>query len=132
MPMFVALMPIDAGNVRAYNPGDPVHPDNVETNGYVVGEQVAEAGTEQANAALRSLGMLPAADEPDTVPVPADDTDEPAGEYDPAAHTVDAVNAHLDRHPDQTDAVLRAEAAGKGRAGIMHGPHGNPPDVAEA
>lgn len=130
--MFVALQPIDAGNVRAYNPGDPVHPDNVDLNGYVIGEQVAEAGSDQAVTVLRALGLIPAADEPDTVPEPADETGEPAGEYDPASATVDAVNAHLDRHPDQADAVLAAERAGKGRAGIMHGPHGAPPDVAEA
>ena len=130
MTRYVALQPIDHGAARAYNPGDPVHEDNVAANGYVVGEQVAEADSDRAIAALRDLGLLPAVDQPDAAP---EDVDEPAEEtIDPDTATVDQVNDHLDRHPDQVSAVLAAERAGRHRAGIVHGRHGAPPDVAEA
>lgn len=130
MTRYVALTPIDAGAVRAYNPGDPVHEDNVAAQGYVVGEQVADADSDQALARLRELGILPPADEPDTVPEDADETG--GALFDPDIATVEQVNDHLDRHPDQAAAVLAAERDGKSRAGILHGRHGTPPDVAEA
>src|SRR5262245_18946629 len=40
--------------------------------------------------------------------------------YDPGEHTVAEVLAYLDAHPDQHDAVLAAEAAGKGRTTILN------------
>lgn len=129
MTRYVALQPIDHGGARAYSAGDPVPEGNVEANGYVVGEQVAAADSEQAVAALRDLGILPPADEPDTAPEPGDET---AAPYDPDTATVDQVNDHLDRHPDQAADVLAAERAGKSRAGILHGRHGTQADVAEA
>jgi hypothetical protein len=39
--------------------------------------------------------------------------------YDPGEYTVEQVNTYLDKHPDQRDAVLKSEAAGKARAGIL-------------
>jgi hypothetical protein len=39
--------------------------------------------------------------------------------FDPSAHTVDEVNAYLAEHPDERDAVLEAERAGKGRVGVL-------------
>jgi hypothetical protein len=42
----------------------------------------------------------------------------PAG-YDPGEYTVEQVNTWLEKHPDQRDAVLESEAAGKARAGIL-------------
>lgn len=131
MTRYVALQPIDAGVARAYNPGDPVHEDNVAANGYVVGEQVAEADSDQALDVLRRLGILPPAGGPDTVPGGPDETGADDG-FDPAGRTIAEVNAWLDDHPDDAVRVLKAEADGKMRAGIMHGPHGAPADVAEA
>lgn len=131
MTRYVALQPIDHGGVRAYNAGDPVHPDNVQANGYVLGEQVADADSDQAQARLRELGILPPADEPDDVPEDADGAGAGPAGFDPAEHTIAEVNAWLDEHPDDTARVLRAETEGKMRAGVMHGPHGTPPDVAE-
>ena len=44
--------------------------------------------------------------------------------YDPSEHTVDEVNAYLDEHPEQAEAVLAAEGeAEKPRVGITEGPH---------
>lgn len=129
MTRYVALQPIDHGGVRAYNAGDPVHPDNVQANGYVLGEQVADADSDQAVARLRELGILPPADGPGSVPEAADGTGGDGIDLD--SSTVDQVNTHLDQHPDQVAAVLAAERDGKSRAGIIHGPHGTPPDVAE-
>lgn len=44
--------------------------------------------------------------------------------FDPAGHTVDDVNAHLDEvDADERARVLQAEAAGKNRRGIVAGPH---------
>lgn len=63
---------------------------------------------------------------PDTVD--GDDTDQggPSSEqrvnaapgYDPAEYTVDEVHAYLADHPDEADAVIAAERAGKARKGI--------------
>jgi hypothetical protein len=39
--------------------------------------------------------------------------------FDPSAHTVDEVNAYLDEHPDEQDAVLRLERSGKARVGVL-------------
>ena len=39
--------------------------------------------------------------------------------FDPGAHTVNAVREYLDEHPDERDAVLAAEAAGKARKSIL-------------
>jgi hypothetical protein len=44
-------------------------------------------------------------------------------DYDPAEQTVDEVNTHLDKHPEQADAVLAAEAEGRARKGILEGRH---------
>lgn len=40
-------------------------------------------------------------------------------DYDPGAYTVADVNQYIIDHPDEADAVLAAEAAGKNRAGIV-------------
>lgn len=58
--------------------------------------------------------------------------EEPVGEaavsdlFDPAEHTADEVNAHLDAHSDDADEVQRvldAEAEGKARKSVIEGPH---------
>lgn len=129
MTDYVALQPIDAGGVRAYSAGDPVPGGNVEANGYVVGEQVAVADSEQAVTVLRDLGILPAPDaEPDESGGDVEATD---ATFDPEPATVEQVNEWLDEHPDEADRVLALEAGGKHRSGIMHGRHGTQPDVAE-
>jgi hypothetical protein len=43
------------------------------------------------------------------------------GDFDPAEHTVAEVEAYLAEHPDQSDAVLAAEAQGKNRATLTGG-----------
>jgi hypothetical protein len=43
----------------------------------------------------------------------------PAAQFDPGEHTVADVEAYLAKHPDQRDAVLAAEAAGKARATLV-------------
>ena len=39
--------------------------------------------------------------------------------FDPGAHIVNAVREYLAEHPDERDAVLAAEAAGKARKSIL-------------
>lgn len=39
--------------------------------------------------------------------------------FDPGAHTVNAVREFLAEHPEERDAVLAAEAAGKARKSIL-------------
>ena len=57
----------------------------------------------------------------------ADAVTEPKGEaassdgFDPAEHTVSEVEVYLDAHPDETEAVLAAEAAGKNRTSLTGG-----------
>ena len=41
--------------------------------------------------------------------------------FDPGAHTVAEVEAFIAAHPDQADAVLAAEAAGKNRTTLTGG-----------
>jgi hypothetical protein len=57
------------------------------------------------SAASRIAGRLPA---------PA-----PKQAYDPGDHTVAEVLAYLEAHPDQAEAVLEAEAAGKARTTLL-------------
>jgi hypothetical protein len=46
----------------------------------------------------------------------------PGGEtFDPSTHTVADVQAYIAEHPDEADAVLAAEAAGKNRATLTGG-----------
>jgi hypothetical protein len=47
---YVALVAIDHGNARAYNPGDPVPAANVKLHGYGK-DQVAKVGTKAADEA---------------------------------------------------------------------------------
>jgi hypothetical protein len=69
------------------------------------------------------------AEAPEQVPDPGSDPATPSGDgqppaptvepFDPAAHTVDQVRAHLDRaDADEALRVLAAEAAGQARKGI--------------
>lgn len=51
---------------------------------------------------------------------------EETASFDPAEHTVAEVNDYLDRHPDQAERVLAAEAdedTGRARRGVLAGPH---------
>lgn len=48
---YVALEPIDYQGVRAYNPGDLVHVDNVNAHGYLEDKLVAKRETKAAKAA---------------------------------------------------------------------------------
>jgi hypothetical protein len=43
----------------------------------------------------------------------------PGGGYDPGEHTVDDVLDYVDKHPDEADAVLAAEEAGKNRTTLV-------------
>lgn len=58
---------------------------------------------------------------PTAVPVPDADPDDDGQRvtFDPADHTIDEVLAYIEAHPEQGDAVLAAEAAGKHRAGLL-------------
>jgi hypothetical protein len=56
------------------------------------------------------------AEEPAADPEPPESLEET---YDPAEHNVDAVLEYLDEHPEQRDAVLAMERAGRGRKGLL-------------
>jgi hypothetical protein len=63
-------------------------------------------------AAEESAAQAAAAVDPTVAP--------PAGDvFDPGDHTVADVVAHVDKHPDELPAILKAEKAGKGRAGVL-------------
>ena len=42
-----------------------------------------------------------------------------SGSFDPGSHTVAEVEAYIDAHPDEEDAVLSAERSGKNRASLV-------------
>ena len=52
----------------------------------------------------------------DSKPAPADELGEA---FDPSAHTVDDVAAYVAEHPDEHQAVLAAERAGKARVTLL-------------
>jgi len=60
---------------------------------------------------------LPNHNAPETVE--SADADESGEAYDPSAHTVDEVLAYVAEHPDEADAVYRAESSGKARVTIL-------------
>jgi hypothetical protein len=43
------------------------------------------------------------------------------GTYDPSIHTVTEVIEYMDSHPDEREAIIEAEEAGKNRKGIVEG-----------
>lgn len=49
---------------------------------------------------------------------PDENTDD-GGDFDPTDHTVDDVKAHVDANPDELDAILAAEQAGKARVTLV-------------
>ena len=51
----------------------------------------------------------------------APEEQEQARSFDPSAHTVAEVQQYLDEHPDEYDAILDAEAAGKNRTSLTGG-----------
>jgi len=44
-----------------------------------------------------------------------------AAGFDPADHTISEIWDHLDANPDERDAVIAAERAGRNRAGVVDG-----------
>jgi hypothetical protein len=85
---YVALQPINHLGVRAYNPGDRVHANNVKAHGYEVGVQVAKVGTKAADAVTAprqatgdEQGLAQAREAATAGTVPAQPgADQPAGE----------------------------------------------------
>lgn len=49
---FVALVPINVGEARAFNPGDAVPASTVKANGWLADKLVAKVGTKAAEAAV--------------------------------------------------------------------------------
>jgi hypothetical protein len=49
----------------------------------------------------------------------SDDPDPQDAGFDPGAHTVADVEAYMAEHPDERDAVLDAERAGKARVSLV-------------
>lgn len=75
-------------------------------------EQLAELTPQQRNALRDALAET------------ADEDSASGDAYDPGAHTVDEVNTYLaDAESDERERVLQSESEGKGRAGILSGPH---------
>jgi hypothetical protein len=65
-----------------------------------------------------AVGLAPIWTGADTDPPPEGDDDE-EDVFDPGAHTVAEVEAYVDDNPDEVDAVLAAEKAGKNRVTLV-------------
>jgi hypothetical protein len=65
---------------------------------------------------VRGSQPVPAAKEP-AAKEPA--VEEPAEAYDPSDYNVPEVLDYIEEHPDERDAILAAESAGKGRTSIL-------------
>ena len=63
-------------------------------------------------AAVEAAVQAAAAVDPSDAP-PADDL------FDPALFTVAEIAAYLEQHPDEVDAIVAAEKAGRGRYGVV-------------
>ena len=70
--------------------------DSPTVNSYVVGVTIVEGETAPTPQAAAPAKVAHAG-------------------YDPAAYTVDEVQAYIAKHPDQRDAIVAAEKAGKNR-----------------
>lgn len=95
---FIATEDLKVGVHLAHLAGDEVPADNIERNGWAgkVREVKSPAAQERVLAEVS-----------------------PA-EYDPKAHTVDEVVAYLESaSPEERERVQLAEAAGRGRTGII-------------
>jgi hypothetical protein len=60
--------------------------------------------------------------DPGVEPAPVEESGKPAkksASFDPGEHTVVEVEEYLAKHPDETDAVLAAEKAGKARTTLV-------------
>jgi hypothetical protein len=67
------------------------------------------------------IDVTPMDRDPDTDP---EHIEVPVPVFDPGAHTVAEVNEHLAEADDaERERVRQAEADGKGRAGVLRGPH---------
>jgi hypothetical protein len=73
-----------------------------------------------------AVGLAPIWTGADDVTEPKDEADSPSkddsdgeSEYDPAEHTVAEVEEYVDANPDQAQAVLDAEVAGKNRSTLV-------------
>ena len=91
---------VDPNSGAAPQPGGWVGPHGVEL-GYAAPAQEAQV-------------EVPSQDAQMGVPVEGEESEA----FDPGDHTVDEVLAYMDENPDQKDAVLKAEKAGKGRKGV--------------
>jgi hypothetical protein len=65
-----------------------------------------------------SVGLAPIWEGAGDVPNPTAEPEQ-AGRFDPGEHTVTDVEAYLADHPDERDAVLDAERAGKARVSLV-------------
>jgi hypothetical protein len=74
-------------------------------NSAAVGVDYAPPGEEAAPKSTGPTPKVPAGSDP----------------YDPGEHTVAEVHEYLAAHPDQAEAVLAAEAAGKNRTTLVEG-----------
>jgi hypothetical protein len=92
---------------------------------FVVCKHPKVAGTAVlARTALRFMPGWEPVTPADTTPAGEQQLPAPgAVEFDPAAHSVADVNAHLAEHPEQVPQVLALEQAGKARQGVLAGPH---------
>jgi hypothetical protein len=95
MTNLVAKEVLSIGLHRAYNPGDLVDEETVAEHGWE--DKVAAPDSREAQAAL-----------------------EPEPEYDPGAYGVKRVVEHLaEVSPEEREAIVAREVAGKNRPGIV-------------
>lgn len=71
------------------------------------------------NDAVVGVDYVAPGDEPAPAPQSEPAKSGKAGSFDPGEHTVADVQEYLAKHPDQADAVLAAEKAGKARATLV-------------
>ncbi len=76
----------------------------------------AAARAKQPTASSSSSPAAEAQAAPPSSPPPSGG----AATFDPADYTVDEVLLYLSEHEDETEAVVEAERAGKGRVTILH------------
>jgi hypothetical protein len=61
------------------------------------------------------VGVISSDPDPQASTAPA----RPGGTFDPGEHTVQDVLSHVERHPDDRDAIVKAERRGKGRTTLL-------------
>jgi len=69
--------------------------------------------------ARKNLGIQASGEDAEADELAPGDVEQVDSDYDPGMYTVADVQAYIDEHPEEEDAILEAERSGKNRTGLV-------------